>query len=90
LLTLSVGGLSSGAQHHFFRTVQHQTAIPDKSAQFDGPKDSDGAPERKYAMGDKGKKDKDKARKQKIVKQERFAKKAQAQATCGCGVSFSI
>ena len=28
-------------------------------------------------MGDRGKKDKDKARKQKIVKQEQFAKKAQ-------------
>jgi hypothetical protein len=28
-------------------------------------------------MGDKGKKDKDKARKQKIVKQEQAAKKAQ-------------
>ena len=34
-------------------------------------------PERRYAMGDKGKKDKDKTRKQKIMKQEQFAKKAQ-------------
>jgi hypothetical protein len=30
--------------------------------------------ERKYAMGDKGKKDKDKVRKQKISKQEQKAK----------------
>ena len=36
-----------------------------------------GTPERRYAMGDKGKKDKDKARKQKIVKQEQSAKMAQ-------------
>ena len=28
-------------------------------------------------MGDRGKKDKDKARKQKIIKQEQFVKKAQ-------------
>jgi hypothetical protein len=31
-------------------------------------------------MGDRGKKDKDKARKQKIVKQEQSAKKAQDKA----------
>jgi len=36
-----------------------------------------GTPERRYAMGDKGKKDKDKARKQKIVKQEQSIKLAQ-------------
>ena len=31
---------------------------------------------RRYAMGDKGKKDKDKGRKQKIIKQEQDAKRA--------------
>jgi len=36
-----------------------------------------GRRERRYAMGDKGKKDKDKARKQKVVKQEQSAKKAE-------------
>jgi len=36
-----------------------------------------GGRERRYAMGDKGKKDRDKARKQKIVKQQQSAKKAE-------------
>lgn len=38
------------------------------------------APERKYMMGDKGKKDKDKAQKQKVEKQKRFAEKTHANA----------
>ena len=42
-----------------------------------------GTPERRYAMGDKGKKDKDKARKQKLVKQEQSAKKAKEKVPIG-------
>jgi hypothetical protein len=37
-------------------------------------REDEGQQERRYAMGDKGKKDKDKGRKQKINKQEKKAK----------------